>query len=233
MAVELARSITIVQRRNIRPYVSVKPNLKLIDTGKTISQKIAFEASMQRAQLNQKYWDDLLEKLRKSGGGGVGSSKFDRITVSMQLTNFLSNKTIQAMLRNLKLEALNLKNNSSSQINNVNQNVIINIVQSIGKSIVGIVNFVIRGVLQYAPTGTIKFATNNLSAILGILSFQLNKLKEILEEDLKELIKKLDVKGKIRNIKIKIFNTVSAIEDKLIEILELFGVLSKKLFTFN
>ena len=72
------------------------------------SSRIAFEASMQRAMQNQKYWDELLDKLRKSGGGGGGSDKrFDRIAVSMMLTNFLSNKNLQAILRNVRNEFMN------------------------------------------------------------------------------------------------------------------------------
>ena len=56
----------------------------------TISSKIAQQAAMERALLNQKYWDELLEKLRKmgGGGGGGGDSRFDRVVVSMQLMNF-------------------------------------------------------------------------------------------------------------------------------------------------
>ncbi len=202
MAVELARSITITQRNGIRPYaINSKPNLRLIDTGKAIASKIAFETSMQKAQLNQAYWDELLEKLRKFGGGGGGGSSFDKIATSMRFMNFLSDKTIQAMLRNF---TSNFTKAFDGMINNSqiqNQNVIISIVQSIGKSMIGILNVGRNLPWQISTVAVMKSISNLIPALAQILSFQLNKLKEILEESLKEFIRKLDVRGKMRKVK--------------------------------
>lgn len=164
------------------------------------ASKTALNASMERAALNQKYWDELLEKLRKAGGGGGGNdNRFDRIAVSMMLNNFLSNKIIQAILRNFGVELFDA-NKISNQMNNGNQIQTGSIIQMIGKIIAGIVIGIGRGLPWQASTGAIKPIINHLSGILSTLSFQMNKLKEILEEDLKEFIKKLDIKEKMRKI---------------------------------
>ena len=231
MAVELARSTYQPIRRGSFQNTSGKPNLKLIDTGKAIASKIAFEASMQKAQLNQAYWDELLEKLRKSGGGGGGGSSFDKIATSMRFMNFLSDKTIQAMLRNFTSDFTKafdgLVNNTQTQ----NQNVIINIVHSIGKSIIGILN-IGRG-LPWQTSTAMKSISNLIPILAQIFSFQLNKLKEVLEENLKELIKKLDVKEKFKLIKTKFADVLVILENKLMGIINLADFLRKKLFAFN
>ena len=203
MAVEMTRT-PIIPNRVISKYVSVgRPNLRLIDNSKVISSKIAFQASMEKAVLSQKYWNDLLEKLRKGGGGGGGGdTRFDRVAVSMQLMNFLSDKTIQAMLRNFTGEILNITGNISGQIQNASQNLLVKAIQKIGSmislSMTNVISFIIH---RDMPSARLYVVSTQLSLLIGILSFQLNKLKEILEEDLKEFIKKLDVKEKIRKIK--------------------------------
>ena len=235
MAVELARPIipstNTGNRKGALAGRPNSPNLKLIDTGRSIASKIAFEASMQRAQLNQKYWDDILQKLRKAGGGG-GGSRFDRIIVSMQLMNFLSNKTIQAMLRNFKIDLPNLKNDFSSPNNDANKNIIRNIIQSIRRSVLNILIVAGRGVSRHTPTDWIK-SKLNLQGILGILSFQLNKLKELLEEDLKESIKKLDVKEKLKRIKTIAMDIFATIQSELVETIGELKSIIKRIFSLQ
>ena len=180
--------------------------------GKSIAAKIAFEASLEKSMLSRKYWDELLEKLRKSGGGGSGSSsKFDRIAVSMMLSSFLSTKTIQAMLRNFGGELSSLKN-GSEQINNANQSTFIHNIQSFGKTILNnITNILSLIIRKEALPGRLYSALQKTSSFIGILSFQLNKLKQILEEDLKEAIKKLDIKEKIKKIKKEFSNVIDSL----------------------
>ncbi|OGI07873.1 MAG: hypothetical protein A3F80_00325 [Candidatus Melainabacteria bacterium RIFCSPLOWO2_12_FULL_35_11] len=181
--------------------------------------KAALNASMERAELSQKYWNELLEKLRKAGGGGGGGNdnRFDRIAVSMMLNNFLSNKIIQAILRNFGVELFGL-NKIPNQINNTNQNMTGNVIQMIGKFVISIATG--SGLLQQIPMVTIKSLVNHLIGLAGILSFQMNKLKEILEEDLKEFIKKLDIKEKMRKIKTVIVDFFVEMKDDLLSILK-------------
>ena len=223
----------------VRVHVGVyrgKPNLGLINQtqiGKSqmLASKIAFQASMERALLNQKYWNDLLEKLRKMGGGGGSSdSRFDRVLVSMQLMNFLSNKTIQAMLRNFTGEFMKLVNELGKSFINNNPVLFANI-QRIGEFVTSSMSFVFAGLnralnigrdmINRVSIGTI----NQLSGFLGVISFQLNKLQEILQEKLNELIKKSDVKGKMRKIKVALLDFFVEMKE---EVLELF----KEVVTF-
>src|SRR3989338_833942 len=222
MVIEAARSITIIPRRSTSKYFySGKPNLKLIDTGRAIASKAAFEASLQRSQLSQKYWDELLEKLRKAGGGGGGSSNFDRVTVSMQLMNFLSNKAILAILKSFNVEFLKLTNNISEQLQKPSQNQFLAVIQKIGFTIFSGIAFIVatvirKGLLQQAPTGM----KLQIPALAVSVSFQLNKLKEILEEELKELIKKLDVKEKIRRLKASVTDFFVEMKREIINVVE-------------
>ena len=181
MAVEMTRT-PIIPNRVISKYVSVgRPNLRLVDNSKVISSKISFQASMEKAMLSQKYWNDLLEKLRKGGGGGGGDTRFDRVAVSMQLMNFLSDKTIQAMLRNFTGEILNITGNISGQIQNASQNPLANVIQRIGSMIsLSMTNVILFIVRRDVPSAHLYTVSTQLSSLIGILSFQLNKLKEIL-----------------------------------------------------
>ena len=227
MAVELSRSsisrdtIWYVQSNNSPRSYSKRPNLKLVSNNQLQASKAAFNTSMERAHLNQQYWDELLEKLRKSGGGGGGSGNdksFDRVAVSMMLSNFLSNKTIQAMLRNFGVELFG-SNQNSNQTNNANRNVIPNIIQSIGKFILNsVTNTISLIVRRNTPPERLY---NQLSTLIGLLSFQLNKLKEILEEDLKEFIKKLDVKEKIKKIKTFVLDFFIEMKKEIVDVVDL------------
>ena len=223
MAVELYRTPQVNHKPVVINQRSIRPYLKLV-SAHTNAAKAALNTSMERAQLNQKYWDELLEKLRKAGGGGGGGSDnhFDRITVSMMLSNFLSNKTIQAMLKNFNSEFSKQTNNFLNQLQNTNQNVFQNIIQKIGNVILnGVTNIMSLIVRRDAPTVRLYTALTQLSSLIGIISFQLNKLKEILEEDLKELIRKLDVKGKIRKIKGALLDFFVGMNKELKDIIKL------------
>ena len=223
MAVELTKSFQTSRDLPRQILPRTRANLRLVVNNQlqTNASKAAFNASMERAELSQKYWEELLEKLRRAGGGGGGNDKkFDRIAVSMMLSNFLSNKTIQAMLRNFGVELFSL-NKIPNQINNTNQNVFINAIQNIGEMILNsITNALSLIVRRDAPLGHLYTALKVLPALIGSLSFQLNKLKEILEEDLKEFIKKLDVKEKIKKIKTFVLDFFVEMKDTLLNVIE-------------
>gem|GEM_PF-2353762 len=226
MAVEMTRT-PIIFRRGIQQYANLgKPNLRLLDNSKIISSKIAFQASMEKAMLSQQYWNELLEKLRKGGGGGGGGSSFDRVTVSMQLMNFLSDKTIQAMLRNFTDEILNI-NNVFGQIQNTNQNPLANVIQRIGSIVfLGLTNAILLIARIDTPMGRLyAVVTQAISSFALAFAFQLNKLKEILEEDLKEFIKKLDVLYVFVEMKKEIVNVVEWL--KSAALLHIEGLLKK------
>ncbi|MBI3590293.1 MAG: hypothetical protein HY094_02805 [Candidatus Melainabacteria bacterium] len=241
MAVQLTRSPVIpyqVIRRGL-PWQTPRTNLKLVssdslDRSRAIASKIAFNASMEKAMLSQQYWDELLEKLRKGGGGGGGSKSFDRVTVSMMLTNFLSNKTIQAMLRNFTGDSLDIKNNNLNQLHLTNQGVYVNIIQKISNmvlnSVTGFISLIVR---RYIPTMRLSVFSNQLSLLIGLLSFQLNKLKEVLEENLKEMIKKLDIKEKIRKVKAALTDFFVELKENLLSAVDEFKFFLKFLFKNN
>ena len=220
MAVELIRSQIAYKPVRSLTYQPVKGHLKLVSNNQLHinASKAALNASMERAQLNQKYWEELLEKLRRAGGGGGGDDKrFDRLAVSMMLSTFLSNKAIQAMLRNFGVELFG-SNQNLNQTNDANHNIFINVIQNIGKFIFGIV--IGRSLPWQVSTATIKLLSNNLIGILGTLSFQLNKLKEILEEDLKEFVKKLDVKEKMKKIQTFVLDLFVEMKEELLSVIE-------------
>ncbi len=217
------------QTRTIRPYLKLISNNQL----QTNTSKAAFNTSMERALLSQKYWDELLEKLRRAGGGGGGGNdkRFDRVAVSMMLSNFLSNKTIQAMLQNFGVELFDL-NQILNQSKNVNQNVSLNIIQNIGKMILNnLTNAISLIIRRDVPSARLYTALIQLSSLIELISFQLKKLKEILEEDLKEAIKKLDVKEKMRKIKAALTDFFVEMKDELLNFIEF--VKSDLLFQLN
>ncbi len=237
MAVELTRSFQTSRGLPRQTQVRTKPNLRLVINNQlqTNASKAAFNAGMERAQLNQKYWNDLLEKLRKAGGGGGGGNdnRFDRIAVSMMLSNFLSNKTIQAMLRNFGVELFDT-NNIANQTRNANQIQTGNVLQVIGKfafnHLTNAISLIVR---RDAPAGRLY---SQFSALAGILSFQMNKLKEILEEDLKEFIKKLDVKEKMKKIKTFVLDFFVEMKEELQDAIDflrsnLSNLIKTKLYT--
>ena len=189
-----------VDRGLIHQTHSKGHNFKMIDKlnlqSRETASKIAFQAVLERALLNKKYWDELLDKLRKMGGGGGGSDlRFDRIAVSMQLMNFLSNKTIYAMVKNFTQEFLKSMDNFLNKSHIFNQNVFVAGMQKIvGTVFNGITNIISLITRRDAPSGRLYSRTSNvLLSLAGAMSFQINKLKEILEKELKRFLKKLKI----------------------------------------
>ena len=226
MAVQLASSPQIRPGRGYVSYTG-RPNLKLVssnklDDSRAVASKIAFTAQMERALLNNQYWDDLLEKLRKAGGGGGGGSQFDRVTVSMQLISFLTDKAIQAIIKNFNTELLKQANDLTNHLQNANQNNFAGLIQKIGNMILnGITNTISIIIHRDTPMGRLYAVSTQLSSLIGGVSFQLNKLKELLEEDLKELIRKLDVKEKIRKVKKALLDFFVEMKEELKDITKL------------
>lgn len=181
-----------------------------------LASKIAFEAQMEKSLLNKKYWDELLEKLRKSGGGGGGYDKrFDQIAVSMMLTNFLRNKVVQAMMRNLNNEFLRLFGNLDKFMQQDIFNGLISNFQTVGKTILQrVTNLISLIIRRDVALLHLYKASTQLSSLIGILSFQLNKLKEFIEEHLKKIIR--NVKKKIKNIQTALTNFFIELEEKII-----------------
>lgn len=204
--IKQAKDVPIIAYKPVSNYTR-RGNLQLVDLdsltkSRDIASKAAYETSLMKALENKKFWDELLEKLRKSGGGGGGSRKIDKILTSLMFANFLSNKTIQAILKNFNLEFLKLTKNISSQPLGINQNPIVIGLQKVGTVVFNqVINMISLITSRDAATLRLYDITRRVSILAGMISFQLNKLKEVLEEELKELITKLDVKEKIRKVK--------------------------------
>lgn len=215
--IKQAKDVPIIAYKPVSSYTR-RGNLKLVDLdsltkSRDIASKAAYETSLMKALENKKFWDELLEKLRKSGSGGGGSRKIDKILTSLMFTNFLSSKLVQAMLKSFNMEFLkSLTDNISKQTNNLTQGTIGKIVQNVTTFTLNVTTALFSNIIKILNLpNAFKYTTsftNQLTSLVGILSFQLNKLKEILEEELKELITKLDVKEKIRKVREEILNVL-------------------------
>ena len=237
MAVELARSPQVVYKPVSRQTGRVstrRANLRLVslknlDKSRTVTQDNAFRAAMERALLNQKYWDELLEKLRKSGGGGGGNKRFDKIAVSMMLTNFLNNKTILAMMRNFSFALLKLENNIGRLGTSTNQSLVSSFLSKFtqqAKSVFMNLSMPLR-VLNRTVLQTVTHLSTSLLTFAGALSAQINKLKETLMEELNELLKKLDVKGKTKKLQAMLSDFFVELKGYVKNILQIFSTLKQ------
>ena len=232
MAVQLSHSINL--RRDFkmpehhepihRGVVNHTPTLRIVnhnsDIAKSNASQAAFQAAINRMILQKKIWEDFLEKLKQGGGGGGGSMKrLDRIAVSFMLMNYLSDKAMKAIMENFNLAFLKLQFvQNPGQIGN--QDIIGNIVLKTGANILNIItntmgmlikNSGVQMLFAYIKSAYIKSGVGALHAapLLAAFSFQLNKLKGIIEEELRESIRKLDVKEKIKKIKEVMNNVIS------------------------
>lgn len=197
---------------------------KLNDQARANASKAAFQTGLERALLNKKYWDDLLEKLRKMGGGGGSDLKFDRIAVSMQLMNFLSNKMVQALIENWNKEFLRLLNNLPNQIKNTTQNILLPALQNIGKVFFGgLTNIFLLIVHRDARQGRLYNMPQQMFAFIGILSFQLNKFKE--------LLKGIDFKKGIKKIKKTIVDFFVEMKDEILYIAKVLNSFWQEIFS--
>ncbi|MBI1858606.1 MAG: hypothetical protein HYR97_05795 [Candidatus Melainabacteria bacterium] len=177
-------------------------NLRL-DVSKSIASDGAFKAAMQRILVEKKIWEDFLEKLRQSGGGGGGSlRRIDRIAVSFMLMNFLSDKTMKALMQNFNIEFLKqlaFSNDKSTQ------NPVVNFISQatflIAHTVASIVASVVNSPVVQNIGNMISTVVKGVSSLAVYFSFQLNKLKELLEKELNEAIRKLDLKEKLQKLK--------------------------------
>ena len=202
MAVQLARSpqvtYTPVTRASRSHY---RGSVVSFDRVRESASKAAFNTSMQRAIMNQKYWEDILEKLRKAGGGGGGGSRFDRITVSMQLMDFITKKMISSILENVKAGSLKtegLKTGSGDKN-------FISVISSIIPQNVKNVFIPIIANLNTQVKNIFSITTKTISSVLMAFSAQMNKLKQLIEEDLKNIFEKLNIKGKLKKVQTVLF----------------------------
>lgn len=209
MAVQLIKSPQIAYTPVNRGFISrsnFRSNVVSFDRSRESASKAAFNASLQRAQVSQQYWNDLLEKLRKGGGGGGGGSRFDRVTVSMQVMDFITKKMIAAMMQSLKSGSLQTEPHSIDQINNEVTN--LKFIQSITSNISKAITFIIGRDLPLASlvNQMTKNLTKSAEGIMISFSAQINKFKELMEKDLKDILEKLNIKGKLKKVQTILFD---------------------------
>lgn len=216
-----------------RKYLSNLVLNRNADFAKDVASKTSYEAALAKSLEAKKFWDELLEKLRKSGGGGGDMRNLDKIMTSMMFMNYLSNKMIQAILNNFKLEFLKLLGKVTNLLSPLTQNPFVQGIQRLATFISSGIAFASRGLLQQIPTkGILKSISNfsnQLTALAGAVSFQLNKLKEILEEELKEIVRKLDVKSKMKKIKETLVDLFVEMKEG---VLDTFDLLKNSLIVF-
>lgn len=168
------------------------------------SNEAAFRAMMDRTLQQQKIWEEILRKLREGGGGGGGSSRrYDKIAMSMKWTNFLSGKLIQNLMQSAKSLPSQISTNIT-QTKNINQNQPLNFIQKAGlflsKNLSNIISSLTRSNFLTTTQKTLSSISKEFNEILQIVSFQLNKLKEFLEQEFKEATRKMDLKEKVKSI---------------------------------
>lgn len=176
------------------------------------------KASLERALLEKKLWEEFLEKLRKSGGGGGGLRRIDRIAVSFMLSHFLSAKVIKALMQNINMEFLKqffISQNLLVKVFSILQSGTAQILSLFGKpfttNVFGNLQThgakVLQSTFQKLEKATLSLAT--------AISFLLNKLKEILENEYQEEIQKKDIKDKLNNFKKRLIPTIIAMINNL------------------
>ena len=192
----------IPQRASTRQAGTRTFNARL-DVSKSIASDSSFKAAMQRVLVEKKIWEDFLEKLRKSGGGGGGSlRRIDRIAVSFMLMNFLSDKTMKALMQNFNIEFLKqLAFSDDKPIHSPTVNFISQVTFFIANTAASILASVVNSPVIQNVGNMLSALVKGISSLAIAFSFQLNKLKELLEKELNEAIRKLDFKEKLRKLK--------------------------------
>ena len=163
---------------------------------------ISYNTALERTMQSQREWAEFLRKLREGGGGGGGGSRrYDKIAMSMKWINFLSGKLIQNLMQNAKMLPL-LTHTNTIQTKNINQSYSLNLIQKAGfflsKGLSNIISLLARNNLLINAQKTLSLISKEFNEILQIVSFQLNKLKEVLEQELKEATRKMDIREKIK-----------------------------------
>jgi hypothetical protein len=174
-----------------RGAFNFSPGLSNMEKIKSISSKVSQETTLLKALENKKFWDELLEKLRKSGGGGGNDSRFDRIAVSMMLSNFLTNKMILALMRNLRINPENILSSVIKTESKSSNHFFINFASSVHKIFVSPFGSIQTSLIRFTNTNTIQKTIKLFNEIAGILSFQLNRLKEATSKKIKSNLKKI------------------------------------------
>ena len=163
---------------------------------------ISYNTALERTMQSQREWAEFLRKLREGGGGGGGGSRrYDKIAMSMKWINFLSGKLIQNLMQNAKMLPL-LTHTNTIQTKNINQSYSLNLIQKAGfflsKGLSNIISLLARNNLLINTQKTFLLISKEFNEILQIVSFQLNKLKEVLEQELKEATRKMDIREKTK-----------------------------------
>lgn len=176
--------------------------------------KASFENMMQR--ITQERIDD--ERKRKMGGGGGSIRRFDRIAVSMMLSNFLSNKTIQAMINNMNSIFLKTQDLNNLLRRLADNKFINSSIKWISIAFSGINNFIVGLKSKLGFESILKQSLpfiKELNKFAQAFSFHLNKFKKILKDDMKEKIKKLNIKNKVLKVLETVFDFIVDVKEDI------------------
>lgn len=204
--------------------------VKQLDFGKEIAKDIAFGAMMQKVRQENLIRALEEERKRKAGGGGGGSSrKFDRVTVSMALMNFLSDKQIKAMIQNMDKALLQAEAKTSTNVDLSQLPILKNVLSIISKPVSVIVSSLLniaRGLIAKTVSLS-KQLTIPIISLAQAVSLKLGVLKDSLNE-LKEKLSKLNIKSKLKKLGVLVVEFIDEIKDTFSEVYSFFNDVVKQ-----
>ena len=205
--------------RSVIP-ISVKLADKKNLSSKLISENETFKAMLERILLQRKQWEEFLERLRKSGGGGGNLKTIDRIAVSFMLSSFLNNKIMKALIEHFNFEFLK-QLMSQAKKNEINIPVLVFTV--LLKILTGSkAQNTNSNIITKTLTGSISQLKKEILTLAIAFAFQLNKLKDILQEDFRQTLKKISIRKRLLEFKEVFAEILMEIKDEVLNILELF-----------
>lgn len=205
--------------------VSLKAADKVVQFGRSVASKDANKAAFESymARMIQEKIED--EKRKRQGGGGGGLREFDRIAVSLMLTNFLSSKTILAMINNFNKDFMKAQDSSKLFNDLTSKSPLFSSLAKLSFSFVSMISVVIGNIGKAVGIQSVPKMVNQLNMQLGALAGafigNLKKMKESLEKEIREKLRKLGIKDKLLKVKEAVFDFIVEMKEEVEQTLEM------------